>query len=183
MTFFHSTTMKIFLTILLLLIFSICAFSQSQDTIYWSTCYKLKWDDFLSTPDNNSKFKAVSSVGINYRLTHDEKSFAYSITCTFNRKKSWSKSTDSTLLGHENTHFNITELFARKLNQAFKNYKMNVPATIQNDFKKIAMLIRSQRDSMDNLYDKETNFSINKKKQLFWDKKIAKELKLLEAYK
>ncbi|MBK7883872.1 MAG: DUF922 domain-containing protein [Chitinophagaceae bacterium] len=148
----------------------------SQDTIHWSPCYKLKWEDFQGTPDTTSKFKAVSAASINYTLTNDEKSFSYNVICVFYKKKSWSKSKSGNLLRHEQGHFDLAELFARKLRQAFKNYKFNNPATIQNDFKQIAKDIRSERDKVNTMYDKETNFSINKEKQVYWSKRIAKEL-------
>ncbi|MBK7883871.1 MAG: DUF922 domain-containing protein [Chitinophagaceae bacterium] len=123
----------------------------------------MKWEDFQGTPDTTSKFKAVSILGINYSFTSDEKSFSYNVTCTFNKKRSWTRSNNSTLLQHEQGHFDISELFVRKLRQAFKNYKYNNPATIKSDFKKIATDIRNECSKLDDLYDKETNFSINEK--------------------
>jgi hypothetical protein len=171
----------IILTITTTLFFSFISKTFSQDTIHWKPYYKLKWEDFQGIPDTTSKFRAISSIGINYTLTFNKKAFSYNVTCIFNKKESWTKSKDSTLLEHENTHFNIAELFARKLNQVYKNYKFP-STTIRNDFEKTARVIKTERNKVDDLYDKETNFSRNKKKQNYWNNRIKTELKKIQIY-
>ena len=163
--------------------FQTIAQTQSNiDTIYWTPSYKLKWEDFQAKPDSNSKFKAVTAASINYTITNDEKSFSYKVSCVFYKKRSWRLSNENILLQHEQGHYDLAELFARKMRLAFKKYKFSNPATVKNDIKKIATTIRAERDRINVLYDKETNFSINKKKQLYWSNKIKAELKALEAY-
>lgn len=162
--------------------FITCSPLFAQDTIHWRSDYKLKWEDFRGKPDTNSQYAAISSPAISFTLTYNETSFSYKVFCYFNKSKSWSLSKNQNLLSHEQGHFDIAELFARKLRKAFKNYKLN-PATIQSDFNKVYNKIREERDKLDNLYDKETNLSRNKVKQLYWTKKIIFELKKLEEYK
>lgn len=84
-------------------------------------------------------------------------------------------------MSHEQGHFDIAELFARKLRKAFKEYIFN-PKTIEADYNKIFSRIKTERSKMDALYDKETNLSRNKSKQLYWNKKIEAELKKFEAH-
>src|SRR6187431_1107599 len=108
--------MKILLIALLLFVFSAGASAQLQnDTIYWSPCYKLKWDDFKGKPDTPSKYGAVSNPVVKYYLSANEDSFTIRVICFFIKSKSWSifKNSD-TLLIHEQGHFDISELFARK---------------------------------------------------------------------
>ena len=46
----------------------------------------------------------------------------------------------------------------------------------------IASKYKNELDKFQDLYDKETNHSINKEKQLDWNNRIAKQLKELEKY-
>jgi len=174
--------MKILFTALSLLIFSACTFSQSQDTIHWSACYKLKWEDFKGKADSTSKFGATSYPGIKYFLSADEDSFSIRVICFFIKSRSWSKLKNSdTLLMHEQVHFDIAELFARKLRQAYAAYKFNYK-TVGKSIDNLFLLNKMERTKMDTLYDKETDFSRNRKQQLIWGKKIETELNKLKKY-
>jgi predicted secreted Zn-dependent protease len=82
---------------------------------------------------------------------------------------------------HEQGHFDIAELFARKLRKAFVGYKFNAQ-TVGKDIDHLFILNRQERTQMDMLYDKETDFSRNRKQQLLWNKKIKAELGTLQKY-
>jgi hypothetical protein len=175
--------MKIFKLIIFALLFiGITANSFAQDTITWRSDYKLKWDDFKGKPDSSSQFGAISYCTIKYLLSTVNNSYSYKVFCFFNKSISWTKGFDSIGLKHEQGHFDIAELFARRLKKKFREYKANI-ATIKQDFKILFEENNKERDKMDNLYDKETNFSRNKPKQAYWNKKILAELKKLEGYK
>jgi hypothetical protein len=108
-------------------------------------------------------------------------SFTYKVICYFNRPISWTKDSDSLGLTHEQGHFNIAELFARKLRKKFLEYKFNA-SSIKTDLKLMFDNNNKERAKMDALYDKETNFSRDKIKQIYWNKKIILLLKKFEAY-
>ena len=76
---------------------------------------------------------------------------------------------------HEQGHFNIAELFARKLRKAFAEYNFNAH-TVGKDIDKLFILNKQERNEMDALYDKETNRSQNGQQQVLWNKKIKSEL-------
>lgn len=174
--------MKIFILITLLLLEGILKNTAAQDTIYWSPHYKLKWEDFKGRPDSTSKYRAIGNSGIRYRLSSNEDSFTTKVLCYFIKSKSWTTNTNSsTLLLHEQGHFDIAELFARKLRKAFADYQFNYQ-TFKKDIDQLFELINQERDKMDILYDKETNFSQNKPNQLLWNKKIKTELDKLKKY-
>ena len=156
--------------------------ASAQDTIYWQSNYKLKWEDFQGIPDSSSRNGAISLPGIKYHLSANDDSFNVKVICFFIKSKSWSKFKNSdTLLMHEQGHFNIAELFARKLRKAYAVYKFNVQ-TVGKDIDKLFILNKLERTEMDMEYDKETNFSRNRKEQLLWNKKIEIELNNLTKY-
>lgn len=170
------------LCFLLFFTFIISHSAFSQDTIHWRSDYRLKWDDFQGIPDSSSLFKAVTVANISSVLSYNNSTFNVKISCTFEKSKSWTLSSGQILLLHEQGHFDIAELFARKLRKVFKKYTFNAK-TIEKDYNNIFTKIKMERAKMDSLYDKETNLSRNKSKQLYWNNKIKAELKKLETYK
>ncbi len=97
----------------------------------------------------------------------------------FYKSISWSISKDSVLLSHEQLHFDIWELFIRKLRMGYKELSENNVydnAAYDNLYTQI---FDSCMD-MQNEYDKEVRF--NKPKQQEWINKINNELKELKEY-
>lgn len=172
--------MKIILITFLLAI-SFYVASQSSDTIYWSPSNKLVWSDFTGTPDYKSNQGAISYCGITYSLSYNKFGYSFNVSCYFNKVKSWVSYFSNIGLIHEQGHFDIAELFARKLRQAFENYNFN-QSTVKEDFKNIYNDIIMRRAKFDNQYDTETNFSLNKIKQLGWNQKILLQLDSLHKY-
>ncbi len=115
--------MKILIGILIAL-FS-CSFSgkqlkKSNDIIYWSKDVKLTWDDFKGNiKDLPPRIVAISDIKIDYASVF---SSPPDVKVAFNRKKSIKNSRliDDALLKHEQYHFNIGELFARKFRKKIK---------------------------------------------------------------
>ena len=171
--------MKNFITILFLLI---SPHIYSQDSIFWSPNYKLSWEDFQRKPDLSSKDDAVSSPGIKYHLSASEDSFSVRVFCFFIRSKSWSKIKSSkNLLMHEQGHFDIAELFARKLRKMFSEYKFKA-ITVGKDIDYLFIMNKQGRNQFDLDYDKKTNHSQNTNQQILWNKKIRVELDELRKF-
>ena len=175
--------MKIFKALITVLSFVIISnISFGQDTIYWSPSYKLKWEDFRGKPVIPSKYGAVSNPIIKYSLSANEDSYNVKVLCFFIKSRSWSQFKNSdTLLMHEQGHFDIAELFARKLKKSFAEYKFNYK-TVGKDIDSLFLLNKQERIKLDNLYDKETNLSRNGKMQLIWNNKIKAELDKHKKY-
>lgn len=173
--------MKILFIALFFFAFSTGSFAQSQDTIHWSPCYKLKWEDFKGKADSSSKYGAISFCTIKYSVSHNSNSYFYKVSCFFNKKISWVRIHSDIGLIHEQGHFNIAELYARKLRKAFKEYKFN-STTIMEDFKLLFNNNNKERAKYDALYDMETDFSRNQKAQSYWNKKVSSELESLKEF-
>jgi transcriptional regulator with XRE-family HTH domain len=181
------TNMKILITSLFCFFVSFQTIAQMQsntDTIYWSPCYKLKFEDFKLSLDSSSDFDAISNITIDYDITQQAggKITAIKVFCFFNKSKSKTKGLDSSLLIHEQTHFDIAELYSRKLKKIFSQYLLKknlsleeaqaIYSQIKNDYKKIS-----------EQYDLETDYSKNIEAQLQWNKKIRDDLITLAKYR
>lgn len=149
--------------------------------IPWKSTRKLSWDDFKATPDAGSSNAALTSSSINIEFGFDNTGLQYSIKCSFDKNKSWVRIKNTDVLGHEQGHFDLAEVYARKLNKAMKEYKFNAK-TVSDDVNKLYDGMMKQHHEMQNTYDQETDYSRNKPKQEEWKKKILADLKNLEAF-
>ena len=169
--------------LLLLAIPSFClAQGKDEDIIEWDSSRQLTWNDYKGRPDSRSDAAASTTtyLGIEYRM--DEKGFAYKIQCRFSITKSWGWSKTDFILKHEQGHFDIAEIFARKLNQKMSGYQFN-RSSYKTDLKSIYDGITNEKEAFQDLYDKETDHSRKKEQQLEWLKKIEKMLADLESYR
>ena len=83
------------------------------------------------------------------------------------------------ILSHEQGHFDLAEVYARKLYKKVQEYRFH-QKNYRKDLQKIYKEILDEKEEMQSKYDRETNHSINKEKQVEWLKKIEK---MLEEYK
>lgn len=160
--------------------------AQSNDepsNIYWNDSCKLKWSDFLGEPkplfEGNT---AVSDVSILVSEVIINNKLDIKVECIFNRDYSWVIIKTDNLLLHEQNHFDLEEIYARKLRKMVKDLQKSKDLTssdITSFYNEIILDCNNRND----LYDKETNFSNNIKKQLEWELKIKKELDELSDYK
>lgn len=159
--------------------------SAAQDPgeklIDWKEGKKLVWDDYKGNIDPSSDAAASTAtyLGIEYNITSS--TLGYKITCRFSENKSWVRYKSDYILSHEQGHFDITEIFARKLNKLMSEYKFNKDS-YRHDLQKIYQDILNEKEEMQNQYDKETDFSRNKEKQTEWLLKIAMKLKELKEF-
>ena len=166
---------------------SVPVLAQVQDYdphryIEWNEFYKLSWDNFENTVSDDTFGDAGTAVKIIAKPYFVGKRIEYNVLPLFDRKKSWVYEKDPDLLAHEQLHFDIAELYARKIRkkvaalQAENNKDLGYYNTEINK-----LLLES--NEMDMQYDMETLHGGIKAKQMEWRKKIDKELKALEGFK
>ena len=165
----------------------LCA-AQDQPVITWNESYKLSWSDFKDNPDNIDRAVAITASGITFGFSIKQTdtqvvSFTTDVLAHFYPEQSWYKvdETDAHVLGHEQLHFDITELFARKFRHRISQLKTS--NTISSELKKLHNTIKKELTSMHDDYDAETDFSRNVERQAKWEAQIAMELAKLSNYK
>lgn len=160
------------------------SFSQQENKtnfIDWSAERKLTWKDFLGKPVLGTDNAALTSSHINFNFGYGSSGFKYSITCRFDKTRSWVRVKTDYILAHEQAHFDIAEIHARKLKRALDSYKFN-EATASEDVNNIYERVMKEHHRMQQEYDLETDHSRKPAKQQEWLKKIAAELKTLEPF-
>lgn len=172
--------MRVFLIFLIILF-------QSQDSEFncWNENYRLDFNDFRGKPEiiqtKLGNAKAFTYLKFNYRIYFDESIDNYNIqTCLMqDRRKSWITAKDEKLLKHEQLHFDIAELYRRRIHKFFEDKKAEL---------EIKLLANSIKDLMKDLettqdkYDDETGHGVISERQIHWENKIFNSLSELNKY-
>jgi hypothetical protein len=155
--------------------------SFSQDVIAWDSVTKLTWADFAGKADPESPYNAATISGVLYKMYPRSDGYSDSIIAVFYKSESWVKGRTESALIHEQGHFDITEIFARKLRKRLQAF---VPrrGDLGHQLRLLYDETESERDAMENLYDKETKHSIDAVRQAYWNGRIRRELKALEEF-
>ena len=157
---------------------------EIEEGVLWDSNLRLTWADFKGKVPPAAVPAATTASGISYtysaNLMHHEVILDYEVNAYFYPNESWYKPSvcDANTLSHEQLHFDISELFARKMRNRLDrtSFSDDVKAEIRKIYKDILQELQDFQDQ----YDWETNFSRNKEKQAEWNQKIAKALQAVE---
>ena len=146
---------------------SLHSIEENEEFIPWHQERQLTWDDFQCAPKKQGDAVASTStsLGISYQVENGE--LVYQITCYFSKLKSWGALKTPYILAHEQAHFDITEIAARKMYEALSKYEFN-KKTYQSDINKIYQDVVNYKESMQHAYDKQSDHSRNRKVQMEW---------------
>ncbi|HVG13895.1 MAG TPA: DUF922 domain-containing protein [Chitinophagaceae bacterium] len=140
---------------------------ETDEYLPWFSERRLNWDDFLCEPKRNTDAVALTStaLGIAYKVSGGQ--LTYEITCSFSKTKSWGLLKTPYILAHEQGHFDITEIYARKLHKELSEYQFN-RRTFKLDVSAIYDRIVKQKENFQYAYDGQSDHSRNKGLQLEW---------------
>ncbi len=175
-----------------ILVLSISKFSYAQFKdlkIAWSEETRLTWEDFQGVPRVTIPFHANINTGLTYywriQGTSYRKELEYKVETFFYPELSWvhPNSKNEYMLKHEQLHFDISELHARKLRKELSNLNVsnldkNSPDYLNKLYKKIDKKLRAMQDA----FDKESNHSLNKEAELKWQQFVEEELNKFEDF-
>ncbi|WP_372938074.1 DUF922 domain-containing protein [Seonamhaeicola sp.] len=172
----------------ILIVFCSFLLIQEEPVLSWSESYKLSWTDFKGSPNLQDSAVAVTASGISFgysiKQTNNEvTNFSTQVHAHFYPEQSWYKPDRAGIhvLNHEQLHFDITELHARKLR--YEINKLKITNHVKSELKTLQKTINLELKNTQNKYDLETNFSRNIEAQAQWKAYIAQELKKFSKYK
>jgi hypothetical protein len=154
---------------------------EDQEYIPWLDDHRLSWEDFQGEPRKNTDAVASTSTSLGIAYQVKNSTLSYQITCKFSRIKSWGLVKTDYILAHEQGHFDITELFARKLHQELQDYRFN-KRTFRKDVNDIYQRIVKEKEAFQAAYDGQTDHSRNRRQQMQWLEKIGKLLEETADY-
>jgi len=154
---------------------------EDKEFIPWLHERMLEWEDFQCAPNRKSDAVASTSTSLGLAYQIKNRQLSFSITCAFSKTKSWGTLKTDYILAHEQGHFDITEIYARKLHQALSFYKFN-SKTYGQDINRIYQRIVKEKEHFQNLYDGQSDHSRNKRIQANWAEIIDSLLVETESF-
>lgn len=153
---------------------------ENDHKILWKSSNQLKWSDFLGSP----KEPPVNQVAVTHSVISVKESYkkgipSYWVDCYFDKNLSWTLVNDSLTLEHKQMHFNITELFVRKMRSEISCLKRKKNRDLKS-YRKVIKDLMLEYEGVQLEFDSETNFNLDKHKE--WAKYILHELRKLEKY-
>jgi len=162
--------------------------SASEEKIPWSEDYQLKWSDFKSPTANGSGFVASTSSGIAYSFSSfgdrsGNMEVNVKVICSFYPERSWYSKKDASdyILKHEQTHFDISELHARKFRKKIEETSFS--DDMNSELEKLFYKFEDERVTFQKKFDKETDHSKINDKELEWEEFVANQLMKYERWK
>lgn len=162
-----------------------CIGRSDDQYLEWRKNKKLTWNDFNGVNTDTSELSAGTYVqlNLNYKLNYgSSKLIRFYVSSVFSKSRSWSSVKTDYLLRHEQGHFDIGEMVARKLRERL--YILMQSGVYVNE-QKIRQVYHEYNDTLSRmqvLYDSETNHSRSMYEQERWNEIITNELNTLNKY-
>ena len=159
---------------------------DNDEFLIWSENIKLNWKDFKGKSKDTSTVYAISVIQLKLKFNESrsgEKVKSFDFYATFDRNKSWFIDTSFRyILEHEQGHFDIGEICARKFRKSVMQLKNEKGSLKEKELMRIFKEHSSLLNEIQNQYDQETRFSRDVANQGNWSMKIIKQLDSLKAY-
>ena len=157
--------------------------------INWEEGKKLNWSNFKSKVNNQrgENVVAYTNCGWTYsyvRSSNPKAPVKITIQTIFNENQSWKdvKRINDYVLLHEQKHFDVAEVFARRLRKEFSE-KIKNGADFDRYFKTIYNTILKEYQDFQKTYDGETRNGMVEEKQAEYNRIIAEQLENYKNYK
>ena len=151
--------------------------------IEWNNERPISWNDYgVRTFGKPSSF-ALTSVTHSVRGGIVDGKPNFQVKVLFVKKDSWtSDTTNVRLFEHERLHFDIAELYGRKIRKQVESLG-NQGVTKLSTYRRYVRLLLDEYKRKSVSYDEETNHGAVLESQLEWNKFIAHELNRLVDYR
>ncbi|MFV8838136.1 DUF922 domain-containing protein [Salinimicrobium soli] len=149
----------------------------------------LSWQDFEGVPDALNPFDANTNSGFSYSwslsVKGGESVFLYEVKSWFFPELSWVKNGKKSqeLLDHEQLHFDISELHARRLRSTLEELKIDPSSDVKKQLRVLYERTEAARIEMQEQYDAETRHGENTAAQQKWAKKVKTDLDSLSGFR
>lgn len=168
------------LIVLLLVLLQLSApAQQAGNFLSWDKGTPLNWHHFKGTPDAEDKVHAaVTFAGIDLKAERVNLlgEITFSARAVFDQQQSWSYPERQTpeILQHEQLHFDIAEVYARKLERKLNS--LNIRQGQKAAAKELLQRYTRAQLACQARYDAETVHGLNRQQQQAWHELIRREL-------
>lgn len=152
---------------------------QNEEVITWSSARLLTYLDFKADT-SSQKHSAISCLKIIPTLFIEGNVMKYKITAGFYPGCSYMKYRDRQLLQHEQHHFDMVEVYARKMRQYL--HSCNNTSVTKEDLNIALTKLDADLQVVQALYDRVTEHGLKLRAQGHWEKQIKAALDSLNTF-
>ena len=159
-----------------------------QEAFAWNARRPLAWTDFRGTPPATTSAVAETAYTLFHGARCSRSRFEFQVVAAFRPKASWVRQAilkapadSARALRHEQTHFDIAELHARRMRRYFAEMLSPCQASTEQIESAAGRFVRDERATQER-YDAETNHSRDNARQGAWDKDVAQQLVALGRF-
>jgi hypothetical protein len=160
----------------------------AHDAIPWSATRRLSWNDFQGIAPTRGDASALTSYSLFHGAACTGKTFEFRVVAAFLPRQSWvqpsvlgSAIENSRTLRHEQTHFDLSEVHARRMRRYFSELFEPCVKTAE-ELDALAQKYVREESAAQRRYDEETNHGRVPKKQTEWDAEVGRLLASLGKY-
>ncbi len=167
------------------------ASAQSPDAppeIPWAASRPLTWEDFRGP----APLEGVEGARTVYLLSYQSRcrgtDFTFGVTAVVLPSRSWVKprvltspAESARILRHEQTHFNLTETYARRMRKFFKELYNPCGVLDERLRESVERFVQDEAEAQ-RRYDDETGFGLKPQLQDRWDRDVADMLATLAPF-
>jgi hypothetical protein len=162
--------------------------SLPADSLLWSAARRLSWSDFLGTPQVGRDRSAVTGYVLMYTAECESDAFTYRVQTAFLPRQSWVKPevvmlgpTSRRALQHEQTHFDLAEVDARRIRRALAGLATPCDMTSGERNAVVARFIEEDGE-IQARYDRETAHGLDADRQIEWEATASRQLATMARY-
>ncbi len=160
----------------------------AHDALPWSATRRLSWTDFQGIAPTRGDTSALTAYSIFHGAACSGKAFEFSAIAAFLPRQSWVKpavlanpTESSRTLRHEQTHFDLSEVHARRMRRYFSElYDPCVKTT--EELGALAERFVKEEAAAQRKYDEETSHGRVTRKQADWDAEVGRLLASLAKF-
>lgn len=146
---------KLYFTVIFYsLIFNVLVAQNQANYKYWQLDSLLIWDDFASQKNKLQEHSASSNCNIYFYFDIKDDTMLFEVKTYFDREKSWKLKhvNNLELLDHEQIHFTIAELYARKLRKELCEFEIperSLTDTVKLIYKRNIQAYKKEQENFD----------------------------------
>ena len=173
--------------VLLLISFGLLLWISTLNSVFgqekrWSD-EKLSWSDYKKVIQQSGIHHAFTYSGITFELSSENDTVVIRVYSYFDPGQSWVHPDHRVpaLLNHEQLHFDICELYIRKLRKKISETELTIldpGSQIRTAFEQAWTDYQSAQSQ----YDEDTRHGLIEKDQKRWEKNIVDELRTYEEF-
>ena len=150
------------------------------DKFQWKDHGRLSWDDFrgaVNATRDESAAATYCSIGFKTNTVAPGSAPTLEVYNTFYSSRSWVRSDArmQSILDHEQGHFDLCEIYTRKLKDRLGRFDLSTPG-IKQVLMNIYTEVSREYEARQQAYEEETTHGTNIVRQKQWQQNIASEL-------